>query len=111
MCARQHSTWKLTVTVSSLLASLHNYAGDSDRCRPDANYLNTPDLLEMETLFRQRPDTFLGFCKGGAKFSHRIADSGTPLLLPAAYFGTALYCMHLSVALHRFRTVDEASLE
>lgn len=87
------------------------YAGDSDRCRPDANYLNTPDLLEMETLFRQRPDTFLGFCKGGAKFPHRIADSGAPLLLPVACFGTAFYYMHFCVALHCFRAVDEASLE
>jgi hypothetical protein len=37
----------------------------------------------MQTLFRQRPDTFLGFCKGGDKFSHRIADSGAPVQLPA----------------------------
>ena len=47
------------------------------KTRPDSNYLNVPDLLEMESLLRQRPATFLGFCKGGAKFPNRIADSGT----------------------------------
>lgn len=45
------------------------------KSRPDANYINTPDLIEMEALLRQRPDTLLGFCKGGANFPHRIADS------------------------------------
>ena len=45
------------------------------KTRPDADYLNTPDLAEMEEVLRRRPSTFFGFCKGGAKFPHRIADS------------------------------------